>query len=95
MIFGTQQIANFTQSSLPQLATYLLAAYVGVRWSDVVFAKGDAITFDSALPACVELRRARGIAPAANRRRAAGRDNHCSTGTYEGAIVITNAQRYR
>lgn len=28
VIFGTQQIANFTQSSLPQLATYLLAAYV-------------------------------------------------------------------
>jgi hypothetical protein len=28
LIFGKQQIANFTQSSLPQLATYLLAAYV-------------------------------------------------------------------
>ncbi len=28
VIFGTQQIANFTQSSLPQLATYLLAAFV-------------------------------------------------------------------
>ena len=28
VIIGTQQIANFTQSSLPQLATYLLAAYV-------------------------------------------------------------------
>lgn len=28
VIFGTQQIANFTQSSLPQLATYLLGAYV-------------------------------------------------------------------
>ena len=28
VIFGTQQIANFTQSSLPQLATYLLVAYV-------------------------------------------------------------------
>ncbi|MEO8351049.1 MAG: hypothetical protein ABI680_04920 [Chthoniobacteraceae bacterium] len=36
VIFGTQQIANFTQSSLPQLATYLLAAYVaclaGAMW---------------------------------------------------------------
>jgi hypothetical protein len=28
VIFGTQKIANFTQSSLPQLGTYLLAAYV-------------------------------------------------------------------
>jgi copper chaperone NosL len=28
VIFGSQQIANFTQSSLPQLATYLLAGYV-------------------------------------------------------------------
>jgi hypothetical protein len=28
VIFGSQQIANFTQSSLPQLATYLLAAYL-------------------------------------------------------------------
>ena len=29
VIFGTQQIANFTQMSLPQLGTWLLAAYVG------------------------------------------------------------------
>lgn len=28
VIFGSQQIANFTQSSFPQLATYLLAGYV-------------------------------------------------------------------
>jgi hypothetical protein len=28
VIFGTQQIANFSQSSFPQLATYLLAGYV-------------------------------------------------------------------
>lgn len=28
VIFGTQQIANFTQSSLPQLATWVLAGYV-------------------------------------------------------------------
>jgi copper chaperone NosL len=28
VIFGTQQIANFQQSSLPQLGTYLLATYV-------------------------------------------------------------------
>jgi hypothetical protein len=28
VIFGSQKIANFTQSSLPQLATYLLAGYV-------------------------------------------------------------------
>ena len=28
VIFGTQRIANFTQSSLPQFGTYLLAAYV-------------------------------------------------------------------
>lgn len=36
VIFGTQQIANFTQSSLPRLATYLLAGYVvcliGAMW---------------------------------------------------------------
>jgi len=28
VIFGTQKIANFTQSSLPQIGTYLLAFYV-------------------------------------------------------------------
>lgn len=28
VIFGTQKIANFTQSSLPQTGTYLLVAYV-------------------------------------------------------------------
>src|SRR4029434_5043360 len=28
VIFGTQQIANFAQSSFPQLGTYLLAIYV-------------------------------------------------------------------
>lgn len=37
VIFGTQKIANFTQSSLPQLGTYLLAAYVlcllGAMWT--------------------------------------------------------------
>lgn len=37
VIFGTQQIANFTQSSLPKLGTYLLFIYVlcliGAIWS--------------------------------------------------------------
>ena len=28
VLFGSQQIANFTQSSLPQLGTYLLTLYV-------------------------------------------------------------------
>jgi copper chaperone NosL len=41
VIFGTQQIANFTQSSLPQLATYLLAAYVACLVLAMWFSRKD------------------------------------------------------
>ncbi|MGV3532103.1 MAG: hypothetical protein ACO1QR_07005 [Chthoniobacteraceae bacterium] len=43
VIFGTQQIANFEQSSLPQLATYLLFGYVLCLIGAVWFSRKETI----------------------------------------------------
>ena len=43
VIFGTQQIANFTQSSLPQVATYLLVAYVACLVAAMWFSRKETV----------------------------------------------------
>ena len=43
VIFGTNKIANFTQTSLPQSGTYLLAAYAMLLLASIWFSRKEAV----------------------------------------------------